>query len=380
MPKLTKKQEWPVRFCHVIDSCTPNPLLFNSIKFSDREKFDYQVIALGPEAGLQAQMSEIGVPVRSLNYTSRKQALSVFIKLFSIFRRERIGVVQTHLMDASLIGLSAARVARVALSIFTGHHSHEIPLYKRKWLTFMDGSNGRFFAKHTIAPTASMKEIFVRDLKIAEKKVSVLHHGFDLKDWRDKASQTSDFRKEFGFEDKIVFGAVGRLFWVKNFENLIRGFATVVKNEPNIILAIVGAGDRSKLEQLVASLGLHDKVFFTGPRSDMAAVMKSFDILVHPSLAESFGMIYIEALALGKPVLSTKVGIATDVIENGKNGYLVNGSDASSIAQGLAKMLDAKENWEEWGQRGIIRAEDFDIRKTQPICDAMYAKWLIENQ
>ncbi len=141
----------PIRFCHVIDNSTPNPLLYNSLKYSDRGRIEYSIISLGPEAGLREQMAEIGVPTRSLNYTSRRQAVAAFGQLYSAFRRDKVQIVQTHLFDASLIGLAAARAARVPITIFTGHHSHETPLHKRRLLTLVDGSSGRFLAKHTIA-------------------------------------------------------------------------------------------------------------------------------------------------------------------------------------------------------------------------------------
>lgn len=364
------------RFCHVLDNCTPNPLLFNSIKFSDREKFDYRIVTLRADAGLTEQMAEIGVPVRSLGYTSRKNAFGALLKLYSIFQKERIDIVQTHLMDASLIGLMAARLARVPVTIFTGHHSSETPLYHRKLLTFVDGSCGRFLAKHTIAPSKQMRDVFVRDLKVPERKISVLYHGFDLDGWREKARQTNNFRREFDIDDKIVLGAVGRLYRLKNFENLIKGFAKAAADRSDVVLAIAGAGDRSGLQRLVDSLGITDEVFLVGSRTDIASVMQSFDVLVHPSLAESFGMIFIEAFALGKPILTTKVGVAPEIIVDGENGFLMEDGEPDSIADGITKILASKERWKIMGDNGIAVTERFEVRETQAVCDEAYLQWL----
>src|SRR5262249_54896116 len=165
-----------IKICHVIDGSNYNPLLFNAIKYSDRDRFDYTVISLEPADGLQEQMRELDVRSFSLDYTSRKQAPSTFWKLYRFFRREKIKIVQTHLFDASLIGLSAALGARVPVRIFTGHHSHETPLHGRKFLTFVDGASGRFLANHTIAPSCQMRGIFVRHHKVPEEKVEVIHH------------------------------------------------------------------------------------------------------------------------------------------------------------------------------------------------------------
>lgn len=369
----------PVSFCHVIDNCTSNPLLYNSIKYSDRQRFDYQIISLRDDAGLREQMAEINIPVRSLGYVSRRDALKAFFRLYSIFRNERIKIVQTHLFESSLIGLAASRFARVPVTIFTGHHSSETPLYNRKLLTFVDGASGRFLAKHTIAPSKQMKEIFVRDLGVPASKVSVQYHGFDLTDILTRGTTDIDFRRQFRLTGKILFGAVGRLYRLKNFENLIRGFAEFAKDRDNIALAIVGAGDQTRLQSLINSLDLQESVFLTGPRTDIAAVMNSFDVLVHPSLAESFGMVFIEAFALAKPILSTSVGIAPEIIVEGENGCLMADGSVRSIVDGFARIWAVKHNWPQMGERGFAASQNFDVRKTQRECDNLYLEWLIKE-
>ncbi|KXK07289.1 MAG: group 1 glycosyl transferase [Acidobacteria bacterium OLB17] len=368
-----------VRFCHLLDSCTPNPLLFTSIKYSDRERFDYQVITLRSDDGLTEQMAEIGVPVRTLNYTTRKDAVGALFKLYSIFRKERPKIVQTHLFDSSLIGLTAARLAGVPVTVFTGHHSSEIPFYTSKVLTFLDGSSGRFLSKHTIAPSVQMKDTFVGHLKVPEKKVSVLYHGFDLAAWKRSARPEAQIREELKLTGKIVFGSVGRLYRLKNFENLIRGFAAFSSDRDDTALVIVGAGDQTSLRQLAGSLGLSEKVVFTGSRTDIAAVMNSFDVLVHPSLAESFGMVFIEAFALGKPILSTPVGVAPEVIVDGENGFFLKDGEPVSIAEGFRKIITERHRWSKMGENGAAAAEKFEIRKTQSLCDEMYLQWLKED-
>jgi glycosyltransferase involved in cell wall biosynthesis len=365
-----------IQFCHVIDGSNLNPLLYNSIKFSDRDKFEYTVISLEPEDGLQKQMANIGVRSFSIGYQSRKQSISALLRLFRFFRKEKTQIVQTHLFDASIIGLTAARLARVPVRIFTGHHSHETSLHRRTLLTFADGLNGRLLANHAIAPSEQMKGIFVRDLKVPAEKVAVAPHGFDLEDWKKKASERNDIRSELGIEGKIVFGAVGRLFWVKNFENLVRAFSILTSMRDDIVLLIVGGGDQSGLRELIISLGLSKKVFLTGPRTDIAAVINSFDVFVHSSLAESFGMVFIEAFALGKPIVSTSVGVAEEIIEDDANGFVAKGTDQSSLTEAMVKMLAVQNRWPEMGENGKFRSEDFEVRKTQKNCDELYFKWL----
>lgn len=367
------------KFCHIIDGSNFNPLLFNSVKYSNREKFKYTVISLEPENGLQQQMAELGVESFSLNYSSRRQAVSAVWQLYNYFRREKIHIVQTHLFHASLIGLTAARLARVPVTIFTGHHSHETPLYGRKLLTFVDGLNGRLLAKHTIAPSQQMKDIFAERLKVPSAKIDVVHHGFDLAAWQASAAVESGFRREFGIEDKIVFGAVGRLWWVKGFDTMIEAFGHAASGREDVVLVIVGGGDKSELTRLIDARGLQHKVILAGRREDIAAVMNSFDVFIHSSIAESFGMVFIEAFALGKPVVTTNVGIAGEIIKEGVNGFLANMEGVPGLSAALRKVLDVQADWRKMAESGKQTAEYFAVQKTQSACDELYGKWLDDS-
>ena len=365
------------KFCHVIDVANFNPLLYNSIKYSDRTKFEYTVISLGPTGPLQQQMQELDVRFISFNNNSRKKALSNWWKLFRFFRKEKIQIVQTHLFDSSLIGLSAAKFATVSVRIFTGHHSHEVPLHKRKLLTYIDGISGRFLANHTIAPSNDMKEIFIRYQKVPAKKIEVIPHGFDLAFWRQSATTGTSIKKELNIEDKIVFGATGRLFWVKDFETLIEAFAKFSESRNDVVLLIVGdGGDKEKLQNLISNKRAETKIILTGRRTDIASVMNSFDVFVHTSIAESFGMVFIEAFTLGKPIISTRVGVAPDIIKDGENGWLIASKNPGELLKALQKALEKRNEWERIGEKNKEIAEAYTVQKTQALCDSFYFKWL----
>lgn len=364
-----------IRFAHVIDGSNRNPLLYNSIKFSDRDRFEYTVISLPARGELQDQMKELGVRSFSLEYISRSQAPASVIRLARLFRKEGIQIVQTHLFDSSLIALTAARLARVPVKIFTGHHSHETPLYKRRSLTFIDGLNARTLSDHTIAPSQQMRDIFIEQFGVPDQKVEVVHHGFDLESWRADAQKENGIRQEFGLEGKLVFGAVGRLWWVKGFETLIKAFGSACRETPGASLVIVGGGETADLKEVIERENVKDRVFLAGRREDMASVMSEFDVLVHSSLAESFGMIFIEAMALGLPVVSTPVGVAPEIIRDRVNGFLATGTDQFSIEEALRKILSSVSLLKEMGEQARQTANAFDVRLTQKECDKLYITW-----
>jgi glycosyltransferase involved in cell wall biosynthesis len=360
----------PIRFCHLIDPATPNPLLFNSVKFSDRTRFDYTVISFAPEGELQEQMRSIGVKSFSVNIASRKQFPAAVFRLVKHFRQSRFEVLQVHGFEASMVGLVAATIARIPVRIFSGHHSHEVPLYGNARLMAVDSFLARRLATHLIAPSRNMKDILVSAHRVPEKKIEVIEHGMDLDDWRTQAEMHSEIRAEFGFENSILFGAVGRLFWVKGFEALIRAFAVAAERHDDIVLAIAGEGaDRPQFESLISELGMVERIKLIGKRTDIAAVMNEFDVLIHPSIAESFGLIYPEAFALSKPVIATRGGIAEDIVRDGENGYLINAGSVPEMTDAIEEMIAARDSWAAMGENGRAIAERFSVLKTQAECD-----------
>jgi glycosyltransferase involved in cell wall biosynthesis len=359
-----------IRQCHLIDASTANPLLFNSVKFSDPQKFEYTVMSFAPENALHDQMRKIGAKSSSINCLSRKNYPAALLRLIRHFRQERFDVVQVHGFEASMVGLLAAAISRVPVRIFSGHHSHEVPLYNNRRLLAVDSFLARRLATNVIAPSQNMKDIFVAKHKVPASKVEVLEHGMDLDHWRTQAGQPVNIRSEFGFENKVLFGSVGRLFWIKGFETLIRAFAAVAEKHDEIVLAIVGEGtERPQLESLISELGMGQKIKLTGKRADIAAVMNEFDVLVHPSIAESFGLIYPEGFALGKPIIATRGGISEDIVRDHENGFLINAGSISEMSDAINKMMEAKDTWQRMGENGRAVAERFSVVRTQAECD-----------
>lgn len=362
-----------IKFCHLIDTSARNPLLCDSVKFSNREKFDYTIATLDPSGELQEQMSKLGVNFYTASTGSTRNYLSEILKLTRFFAGEKFNIVQVHSFTASIVGLIAARLARVPIRIFTGHHSHEVPLHNNKKLTVVDGFFSRGLANRVLSPSEQMKEIFIQYESVPEERIKVIPHGMDLEAWRAKVDGKTNIKKELNIEDKIVFGAVGRLFWIKGLDKLIEAFSVIAERRKDIVLLIAGDGsDKEKLQNLINSLNMQERIFLIGRRKDIANVMSNFDVFVHPALAESFGQVFTEIFALGKPIISTKVGVANEIIKDGENGFLVNTGSAEELRMAMEKMLNQQSSWEEMGADGKRIAENFSVKTTQAMCDDYY--------
>lgn len=366
-----------IKFCHLIDTSAYNPLLYNSVKFSNRGNFDYTVATLDPPNELQKQMRDLNIKLYSVNDNVGGNYLTNISKLIRFFTREKFDIVQVHSFEASITGLIAARLTRIPIRIFVGHHSHEVPLHNNRKLTFVDSFLSKRLANEIISPSKQMKEIFIEHEGVPENKIKVIPHGMDLSAWRAKAVEKNNIRKEFQIEDKIVFGAVGRLFWIKGFDKLIQAFAEIAEKRKDIVLLIAGSGpDKESLQSLINTLNMQEQIFLIGRRNDIANVISAFDVFVHSALAESFGQIFIEAFALGKPIISTKVGIACEIIKKGENGFLVNIDSINELKEAMEKILSQQERWFEMGKNGEKIAENFSVQITQSLCDKYYISLL----
>ena len=155
----------------------------------------------------------------------------------------------------------------------------------------------------------------------------------------------------------MVLTSIGRLYWIKNQEALVRAFASL--DAPGTVLLLAGAGDSSALSALIQSLGMEGRVFVLGDRGDVPELLAATDLYVHPALAESFAMTILEAMAMEVPVLSTPVGIAPEVVEQGVSGFLATDSTSTSLGSAMRIALAERKHWRRMGSAARQRATGF---------------------
>lgn len=128
----------------------------------------------------------------------------------------------------------------------------------------------------------------------------------------------------------------------KGVDTVIRALPEVLRRVPETRLVIVGDGnDRSRLERLANDLDISDRVLFAGSPSDsdLANHYRACDVFVLPSKKEGFGLVFLEAMAYGKPVIGGNHGGTPDVIQDGETGFLVNHEDVTTLTDRLVLLL-----------------------------------------
>ena len=198
-------------------------------------------------------------------------------------------------------------------------------------------------ANKTIVTSGSMRREIADHFHLPWDKIEIIANGIDLTKFQESSTDKQSVRRRYGVNphEKLVL-CVGRLVPQKGIEHLIRAVPMIVRRFPEAKCIIVGEGWlRAHLEYVARSTGYQWKVKFTGfiPDSDLVALLKSADVLVVPSIYEPFGIVALEGMATGVPVVASQVGGLSEVIEHNRTGIFVYPKSPESIAWGIDKIL-----------------------------------------
>lgn len=177
--------------------------------------------------------------------------------------------------------------------------------------------------------------------------ISLIYNGVNVPESYLKPTSENSETQDL----KLV--SVGRLDNQKGFENLIGSISILRDKGLPITLALVGSGpEEKKLKELIRSLSLEGQVFLKGYQEDPLAFVTTSDLYVCSSIYEGFGLAIVEAMMCGIPVLSTRVGIACEVIKDGINGFLVQNNTVDALASKIETAYYEKPSLRKLGLRG----------------------------
>lgn len=172
-----------------------------------------------------------------------------------------------------------------------------------------------------------------------------------------------------------VIGTVGRLVPFKGQGDLLQAFARLHRNDPGIRLLVVGDGpERDALERQARELGIAGEAHFTGHREDVADLLAVMEVFVLPSVAEDFGRVLLEAMAMQRPVVATAAGGVPEVVEENVTGLLVRPADPAAMADAISVLLGDPVRARAMGRAGRQRVEKhFTLRRHAELVEAVYA-------
>ncbi|WP_254546622.1 glycosyltransferase family 4 protein [Halomarina pelagica] len=183
------------------------------------------------------------------------------------------------------------------------------------------------------------------------------------------AADREAFAAELGVDpDRPIVGTVGNLNPVKGHEHLLRAVDRVTDRYGPVTTAIVGGAPDTRaeyvdgLETLRADLGLEESVHFLGRRSDVPELLSLFDVFALPSVAEACPMAVLEAMAMERPIVATRVGGVPEQLDDGVHGRIVPPADPEALADAIAETLSDPDLARRRGERARERArEEFSL-------------------
>ena len=179
-------------------------------------------------------------------------------------------------------------------------------------------------------------------------KIAVVHNGLDVYKVNSLTRDEARLRifeklsRQSGkvFQAEIIIGAVANFYPAKALENLILA-AVPFRDDNSVIFVIIGeGGERPKLEALIKDQGLEKKVLLLGQITPGSRFMTAFDMYIQSSVKEGFSWSLLEAMASKVPVIATDVGATSEIIENGKNGLLVDAGHPNQISASIIKLIN----------------------------------------
>jgi glycosyltransferase involved in cell wall biosynthesis len=364
----------PPHVVHVIDELPPDGAerLLADVLRHRSGKFRFSVLCLIGGGELVREIRGMGVPVTILGRRRRFDPVLIW-RTARWLRREHAAIVHTHLFTADTYGRLAARLAGVT-GVFATVHSTN--LWKKPVHRIVDWLLARISTR-VIACTQEVGELMRRRDRLPPDRIEVIANGIDLGRFADV--HAGNVRAEFSIPDnRTLIGVVGRLHPVKGHRDLIAALALLRDSGHDAACLFVGSGEmRPALEQEVARHGLAERVVFAGQRSDVPRLMASLDILAMPSLWEGLPMTLLEAMALGKAVVATRVGGIPDVIVDGESGLLVAPGDPKALASALKTLITDPRLREALGQRArTLLRQHYDVTCTARAYEALYSRAL----
>ena len=196
-------------------------------------------------------------------------------------------------------------------------------------------------ASEVIVNSNYMKNELQRLFGLPYEKINVIPNGINLNNYVG-VERDYDFRRKYAMDNEKIILYVGRLVYEKGIQHLIAAMPKILSNYHDAKLIIAGRGGMiEELKAEAASLGLNDKVYFTGylDSKQVPKMYKCADVAVFPSTYEPFGIVALEAMLAGVPTVVSDVGGLDEIVEHGVDGMKSYAGNPNSIADSVTALL-----------------------------------------
>lgn len=335
--------------------------LLSLLTHSKKEMFEAIVVC--PNGPMADEISSLGFRVIPLDIKGELSLASDWMavrELVSILKNKKITILHTHSSKAGFVGRIAGFLARTPVVFTTAHNSifyEDWPLWKKVIFALAEHLLGRHTDRIITVSEALRQELLRKEI-LSQSRIVTIYNGIKTERYNSPGERET-ILKSLGLPpDEQVVGTVARLASQKGIIFFLRAASMLVRDY-KVNFVIVGGGPlRQQLKLEAASMGLNQRVVFTGERRDVPSILHAFNVFVLPSLTEGFPLAILEAMAAARPVVATRVGGIPEIVQDNNTGLLVEPSDSTGLALAIATLLADRQKAVAMGQAGQARVNE----------------------
>lgn len=319
--------------------------------------FDPSVVTIGTGGEFLDELRSAGFPTRALARGKRGLLLAL-VELVKHMRRTRPDVVVVRGANAELLGRIAAVLTGVPRTVVWIHNNSDLeprPRSRRLADRLLERATSAYFGV-----AHGQRPYITEELGYPAEKVHIIHNGVELPSTPEPSPEADpELMTELGIvPDSPVVGIVAVLRPEKDHITFLHAARLVHESCPEARFLVVGEGAlRAELHELADTLGIGDRVHFTGLRTDVDALLHHMDVVVLSSFTEAFPLAILEAMRAARPVVSTAVGGTPEMVDHGVTGFLVEPRDAASLGERVLELLDDADRARKMGRAGFDKLQ-----------------------
>jgi glycosyltransferase involved in cell wall biosynthesis len=325
------------------------------------------------QKAIEAQARSNGLQVIEF---AMKNGPNVFgaMRIIRFAKESKFDIIHCHGYKANiLMGLMPASYRKIPY-IVTLHGWTSRNIWTRIWFyEWLDALMARRADRIVMVTSALQKDFRVRLLGL---RGNVVHNGIPSSDdeFKDESQARVDV-KDFCAKH-FTIGTISRLAAEKGVDVLIRSVGNVIKKGLNVSLVIIGDGrERQRLEMVCDSIGIRDKVLFTGYIPHASAYLSIIEFFVISSFTEGLPITLLEAMRAGTPVIATNVGGIPEVLDDGRCGMLVDSGNEAGLIEAIQKLYHSEDMRKTFRAAAKKRFEEqFTLDKMESRYRQIYSK------
>lgn len=341
-----------------------------------KDEFDV-VIAFGEQGkdgALAQKLSENNIKYYSIPHLKRSVSpindFLATLEIIKLIKKIKPDIIHLNSSKISILGSLATFFSKSKILnlkskiIYTAHgwvFNEPLSIWKKLFYKYAERFTSRF--KDKIICVSEFDYKTALEQKICPKeKLIIIHNGINEINFLPR----QEAREKLNLPDSgFIVGSIGNLYKTKGFEYLIEAIKKLINEKIKISAVIIGEGaERENLTNLIKKYKLEDNIILAGRISEAAQLLSAFDLYVCSSVKEGLSYTIIETMLNGLPIIATRVGGNPELIEDGRNGLLINSQDPEDLAEKIKKLMNNTELQQELSTQARIKAQKkFSLEK-----------------